>query len=91
MAREVEHHDHLLGEEVASSTPHASCRLPSRVAARAAPRCATEHASVALSQPVPNGPLAVARELLRNPRDEAASPDVLRQWHDEVDCLLSLA
>jgi hypothetical protein len=66
MAREVEPHNHLIGEEVASSTPHASCCHPSRVAVRVASQHAAEQASMALSQPVPNGPLAAARELLRN-------------------------
>jgi hypothetical protein len=32
-----------------------------------------------------------ARELLRNPPDMAASPEVLRQWHDDINCLLNLA
>jgi hypothetical protein len=32
-----------------------------------------------------------ARELLHNPPDTAASPDVLRQWRDDVDRLLNLA
>jgi hypothetical protein len=32
-----------------------------------------------------------ARELLRNPLGEAASPDVQRQWRDDVDRLLNLA
>jgi hypothetical protein len=32
-----------------------------------------------------------ARELLDNPPDVAALPDVLRQWRDDVDCLLNLA
>jgi hypothetical protein len=91
MARVVEHCDHLLGEEVASSVPHASRRSPSRVAACVALQHAVEHASVALLQPAPNGPLAAARELLRNPPDAAASPDVLRQWRDDVDRLLNLA
>jgi hypothetical protein len=42
-------------------------------------------------QPAPNGPLVAARELLRNPPDPAVSPDVLRQWRDDVDRLLNLA
>jgi hypothetical protein len=46
---------------------------------------------VALSQPVPNRPLAAARELLRNPPGAAASPDVQRQWRDDIDRLLNLA
>jgi hypothetical protein len=91
MAQEVEHHDHLMGEEVASSTPHATRRPPSRVVARAAPQRAAEHSSVALSQPVPNGPLAAARELLCNPPGAAASPNVQRQWCDDVNRLLNLA
>jgi hypothetical protein len=32
-----------------------------------------------------------ARELLHNPPNPAASPDVLRQWRDDVDRLLNLA
>jgi hypothetical protein len=35
--------------------------------------------------------LVAARELLRNPPDPAASPDVLRQWRDDLDRLLNLA
>jgi hypothetical protein len=46
---------------------------------------------VALSQPVPNGPLTASRELLRNPPGMAASPDVQRQWRDDVNRLLNLA
>jgi hypothetical protein len=80
-----------MSKEVESSTPYASRRPPSRVAARVAPQRAVENASVALSQPAPNGPLAAARELLRNPPDVAASPDMLRQWRDDVDRLLNLA
>jgi hypothetical protein len=46
---------------------------------------------VAQSVPAPNGPLMAARELLRNPPGEVASPDAQRQWHDDVDRLLNLA
>jgi hypothetical protein len=35
--------------------------------------------------------LVVARELFHNPPDAAASLDVLRQWRDDIDCLLNLA
>jgi hypothetical protein len=91
MAQENGHHDLLLGEEVASSTPHASRRPKFRAASRAAPQRAAEHTSVALSQLVLNGPLAAARELLRNPPSAAASPDAQRQWRDDVDRLLNLA
>jgi hypothetical protein len=90
MAQENGHHDLLLGEEVASSTPHASHRPPPRGAARAAPQHPGERASMAQSVPPPNGPLMVARELLRNPPGEAALPDAQRQWRDDVDRLLNL-
>jgi hypothetical protein len=80
-----------MGEEVASSTPHAPCRPPSREAARPTLRRLVEIPSATLSQPAPNGPLVAARELLRNPPDAAAPPDMLRQWRDDVDRLLILA
>jgi hypothetical protein len=78
MAQENGHHDLLIGEEVASTTPHASHHPAHRAASRAAP------------QPAPSGPLMAARELLRNPPGEAASPDAHRQWRDDVDRLLNL-
>jgi hypothetical protein len=46
---------------------------------------------VAQSVLPPSGPLMAARELLRNPPGEAASPDAHRQWRDDVDRLLNLA
>jgi hypothetical protein len=46
---------------------------------------------VAQSVSAPNGPLMAARELLRNPPGEAASPDAQRQWRDNVDRLLNLS
>jgi hypothetical protein len=70
--------------------PHVSRRPTSR-AARAAPQHAAARASVAQPVPAPNGPLMAARELLRNPPGEAASPDAQRQWRDNVDRLLNLA
>jgi hypothetical protein len=91
MAQENGHHDLLIGEEVASTAPHASRHPASRVAPRAAPPCAAERASVAQSVLPPSGPLMAARELLRNPPGEAASPDAHRQWRDDVDRLLNLA
>jgi hypothetical protein len=91
MAQENGHHDPQLGEEVASTTPHVSRRPTSRAAARAAPQRAAARASAAQSMPAPNGPLMAARELLRNPPGEAASPDAQRQWRGDVDRLLNLA
>jgi hypothetical protein len=90
MAQEDGHHDLQMGEEVASTTPHVSRHPASRVA-RAAPLRAAARASVAQSVPVPNGPLMAARELLRNPPGEAASPDAQWQWRDDIDHLLNLA
>jgi hypothetical protein len=46
---------------------------------------------VAQSVLPPSGPLMAARELLRNPPGETASPDAHRQWRDDVDRLLNLA
>jgi len=91
MVRVDEHHDHLMGEEVASSAPQASRCRPSRAVARVVPQRAAEQTSRAPMLPAPCGPLAVARELLRTPPDPAASPDILRQWHDDIDRLISLA
>jgi hypothetical protein len=79
MPQVVQHHDHPIGEEMASFAPHASHRLPLRTVARVAPQHAAEQASKAQTQPTPNGPLVAARELLRILPDPAASPDVLRQ------------
>ena len=59
--------------------------------ARAAPQRAAEQASKAATPPVSSGPLLAARELLRNLPDLAASPEVLRQWCDDVDRLINLA
>jgi hypothetical protein len=61
MAQEDGRHDLQLGEEVASTMPHVSCRPASRVA-RAAPQRAAARASVAQSVPAPNGPLMAARK-----------------------------
>jgi hypothetical protein len=90
MAQEDGHNDLLLGEEVASTTPHVSRRPTSR-AARVAPQRAAVRASVAQPVPAPHGPLMAVKELLCNPPGEAASPDAQRQWRDDVDRLLNLA
>jgi hypothetical protein len=90
MAQEDDHNDLLLGEEVASTTPHVS-RRPTFKAARAAPQHAAARALVAQSVTAPNGPLMAARELLCNPPGEAALPDAQRQWRDDIDRLLNLA
>jgi hypothetical protein len=76
---------------VASSAPLASHRPPSRVVAPVALQRAAGQSSRAVSWPAQNRPLMAARELLHNPLDTAASPNVLRQWRDDVDRLLNLA
>jgi len=88
-------------EGVASSTPHAPrvpapgaivpAEQPPSAATRAARRQESGRPSRAPSQAASGGALAAARELLRNPPAAAASPDALRQWRDDVDCLLHLA
>ena len=60
-------------------------------AARAARRQEIGRPSRAPSQAASGGALAAARELLGNPPAEAASPDALKQWRDDVDRLLHLA
>ena len=100
MVRVAEHSHHdddvEMTEGVASSVPHAS-RLPApgatmpmeqplSVAARAARQQESGRPSRAPSQAASGGALAAARELLRNPPAEAASPDALKQWRDDVDC-----
>jgi hypothetical protein len=91
MPQIAELHDHLMGEEVASSAPHASRHPPSKVVVPIALQHAVGQSSRAVSQPAQNGLLMAARELLHNPPDAAASPDELRQWCDDVDRLLNLA
>ena len=48
--------------------------------------CPQSPAQVALSEQ-----LAAARELLHNPPELAVSPDVMRQWCDDIDRLIILA
>jgi hypothetical protein len=83
--------DHLMREELASSVSLASRRPPFRVVAPVASQRPAGQSSRAMSQPTRNGPLAAARELLRNLPGAVASPDAQRQWRDDVDRLLSLA
>jgi len=91
MARIVEFHDHLMGEDTATPTPQAARRPTPRAAAHGAQQRAAEHAPRAPAQAAPSEPIAAARELLRNPPDLAASPDVMRQWRNDIDRLIILA
>ena len=91
MARIVESHDHPMGEDVATPAPQVSRRPTPRAAAHGAQQRAAEHAPRAPAQAAPSEPIAAARELLCNPLDLAASPDVMRQWRDDIDRLIILA
>jgi hypothetical protein len=87
MVQIVEHHavtseDFLMEEEAASSMPRASNR-PTHGAA-------TVQTSQAPSGAAP-GVLSLARELLHHPPSSTASPGAMKQWRDDVDCLLGMA
>ena len=86
----VESHDHPMGEDAATPAPQVSRRPTPRAAAHGAQQRAAEHAPRAPAQAAPSEPIAAARELLRNPPDLAASPDVMRQWRDDIDRLIIL-
>ena len=91
MARIVEFHDHLMGEGAATPAPQASRRTTPRAAAHGAQQRAAEHAPRAPAQVALSEQLAAARELLRNPPELAVSPDVMRQWCNDIDRLIILA
>ena len=91
MARIDEFHVHPMGEDAATTAPQAFRRPTPRAAAHGAQQHAAEHAPKAPAQAAPSEPLAAGRELLRNPPDLAASPDVMRQWRDDIDRLIILA
>jgi hypothetical protein len=76
-------------EEVVSSTPWASSRL----APCAAVRSARQHTPVQASRAsrAALGALSAARQLLRHPPSSTASPGAMKQWRDDVDCLLGMA
>ena len=91
MARIVEFHDHPMREGAATPAPQASRRPTPRAATHGTQQRAAEHAPRAPAQAAPSEPIAAARELLRNPPDLAASPDVMRQWRDDINRLIILA
>jgi hypothetical protein len=82
--------DFPVEEEAASSTPWATNRpAPGAVVVHSARQhtpAQTSRASMATS-----GALSMARELLRHPPSSTASPGAMKQWHDDVDRLLSMA
>ena len=86
-------------EEVASSAPPLSQYHASRHTART-PHASRHHVpnmvapvvqQCTSAQATSMGPLAAARELLRNPPGAAASPDAMAQWQADVDHLIHMA
>jgi hypothetical protein len=96
MVQIVEHHDFVpedfpMEEEAASSTPRASNHPTPGAAAVCSTRQHTPaQSSQALSRAAP-GALSTARELLRHPPSSTASPGAMKQWRNDVDCLLDMA
>jgi hypothetical protein len=95
MVQIVEHHDFvpedfLMEEEAASSTPRASSRPAPGAAAMRSARQHTPAQTSRASRAAP-GALSTARELLRHPPSSMASSGAIKQWRDDVDCLLGMA
>jgi hypothetical protein len=77
-------------EEAASSTPRASsCPAPGAAAVRSTRQHTPAQTSRA-SRAAP-GALSVARELLRHPPSSTTSLGAMKQWRDDVYCLLGMA
>jgi hypothetical protein len=96
MVHIVEHHDFLpedfmVEEAAASSTPWTT-NLPAPGVA-AAVHSARQHtpAQTSRTSRAAPGALSAARELLCHPPSSTASPGAMKQWHDDVDCLLGMA
>jgi hypothetical protein len=95
MVHIVEHHggasEDFLMEEAVSSMPRASNRpVPGGAAVHAAQQHTPAQSSRAPSRAAP-GALSAARELLRHPPSSVASSGAMKQWRDDVDCLLGMA
>jgi hypothetical protein len=95
MVHIIEHHDFMpedfmVEEEAASSTPRATNR-PAHGAA-AAVHSARQHtlAQTSRASRAAPGALSAARELLHHPPSSTASPGAMKQWRDDVDCLLCM-
>jgi hypothetical protein len=96
MVHIVEHQDlmpedFMLEEEATSSTPWAT-NLPAP-GATAAVHSARQHTPVQTSgaSRAALGALSVARELPHHPPSSTASSGAMKQWRDDVDCLLGMA
>jgi hypothetical protein len=79
-------------EEAATSSTLRATNLPAPGAA-AAVHSARQHtlAQTSRASRAAPGALSVARELLRHPPSSTASPRAMKQWRDDVDCLLGMA
>jgi hypothetical protein len=82
--------DFPMDEEVVSSTPRAtSCPAPGAAAVRSAWQHTPAQTSRALR--AAPGALSAARELLHHSPSSMASLGAMKQWRDDVDCLLGMA
>jgi hypothetical protein len=90
--RDLSPEDFLMEEGAASSMPRGSNRpAPGAAAMHAAQQHTLAQTSRTPSRAAPGGALSAARELLRNPPSSTASPRAMRQWCEDVDCLLGMA
>jgi hypothetical protein len=90
----VEHHDFMpkdfpMEEEAVSSTPRATNRPAPGAAVVHSVRQHTPAQTSRASRAEP-GALSAARELLRHPPSSTTSPGAMKQWRDDVDCLLGM-
>jgi hypothetical protein len=97
MVQIVEHHDlspedFLMEEGATSSVPWGSyCLAPGAATMYTAQQHTPAQTSRAPSGAAHGGALSAAKELLRNPPGSMASPGGgMRQWHEDVDRLLSM-
>jgi hypothetical protein len=96
MVHIVEHHDFVpedfMVEEAAVSVISRATNLPAPGAA-AAVSSARQHtpAQTSRASRAAPGALFAARELLHHPPSSTASPGAMKQWCDDVDCLLGMA
>jgi hypothetical protein len=79
-------------EGATSSVPRGSYRpAPGAAAMHTAQQHTPTQTSRAPSGAAHGGALSAPRELLCNPPSSTASPGAMRQWHEDVDRLLSMA
>jgi hypothetical protein len=90
--RDLSPEDFLMEEGAASSVPRGSYRpAPGAAAMHTAQQHTPVQMSRAPSGAAHGGALSSARELLRNTSSSTASSGAMRQWHEDVDCLLGMA